>query len=352
MPSINRRTFIGGAVALATNPLASQANGYQAKDWHAKNWQEVANKARTLEQCHAIVIHQNGYQVLAERFRGPAIDRLIPIKSVSKTLVAALTGIAVDWGEIPSMQSTLGELIPELIPRNADPKVASITVDNLVTMRAGLERTSGHGYDRWIDSSNWVASALSRPMVEEPGTVMLYSTGSYHVLGTILSKITGTSLLSLARYRLGRPLDIEIPAWTRDPQGRFLGGNEMALTITAMIRFGEMYRNGGMVGKNRVLSEDWVNKSQQQVTRSSFSGLGYGYGWFLGETTGTTYALARGYGGQIICFVPDLSLTFAITSDPSLPAPTHGYFGDLMRLIKYSIIPAARANATYTAAAQ
>lgn len=336
MPRINRRTFLGSAVALATSPLASQTNG----------WRDVVKEAHALEQCRAIVIHHNGKQVLAERFRGPALDQLVAVKSVSKTLVAALTGMSIDWGEIPSIQSTLGELIPELIPSNADPKVAEITIDNLVTMRAGLERTSGPGYNRWIKSSNWVTNALSRPMVAEPGTVMLYSTGSYHVLGAILSKVTGTNLLSLARYRLGRPLGIDIPAWTRDPQGRYLGGNEMALTINAMIRFGEMYRNGGLAGKHRVLSRDWVSQSQQQATRSMFSGLGYGYGWFLGETGGTSYALARGYGGQIICFVPDHALTFAITSDPTLPARTHGYFGDLMRLINNSIIPTARDYAT------
>ncbi len=349
MPPISRRTFLSGAIAFATGPVAAQTMDAQTIDVQTiaaqtNDWQEVIEKAHTLDQCRAIVIHQNGKQVLAERFRGPGLNQLIPIKSVSKTIVAALTGIAIDRGEIPSMDSTLGDLIPNLIPSHANPKVADITVNNLITMRAGLERTSGPGYNRWIGSSNWVASALSRPMVEEPGTVMLYSTGSYHVLGAILSKVTGTSLLTLARYRLGRPLGFDIPAWTRDPQGHYLGGNEMALTIPAMIRFGEMYRNGGIVGNNRVLSEDWVKRSQQQVTRSMFSGLGYGYGWFLGETDSTTYALARGYGGQVICIVPDLALTFAITSDPTLPARSQGYFGDLMRLINDYVIPIARAD--------
>lgn len=334
MPSISRRTFLGSTVALACSPLAAQTN----------EWQEVINKAYKLQQCRAIVIHQNGKRVLAEHVRGPALNQLIPVKSVSKTLVAALAGIAIDRNEIPSVESTLGELIPELIPANADPAVARITVDNLVTMRAGLQRTSGRAYSRWISSSDWVASALSQPMVAQPGTVMLYSTGSYHVLGAILSKVTGTSLLGLARYRLGRPLGVSIPAWTRDPQGRYLGGNEMAMTITAMIRFGEMYRNGGAVGNNQVLSKDWVNRSQQSVTRSMFSGLGYGYGWFLGESGGTRYALARGYGGQIICIIPDLALTIAITSDPTQPARSQGYFGDLMRLIHDSVIPVARAT--------
>jgi CubicO group peptidase (beta-lactamase class C family) len=333
MPLINRRKFLGGAIAIAACPLSAQTD----------HWQPVVNQARQLDQCNALVIFHEGKELLAERFRGPDLNQLVPIKSVSKTIVAALAGVAVDRGEIPSVESTLGELIPELIPANADPAVASISVKNLITMQAGLERTSGPGYNKWVTSDDWIASALSRPMVAEPGTRMLYSTGSYHILGAILSKLTGTSLLTLARYRLGRPLGMDIPAWTRDPQGRYLGGNEMALTIPAMVRFGEMYRNGGLAGRTRVLSEDWVSHSQQPATRSMFSGLAYGYGWFLGQSRGTSYALARGYGGQIICFIPTLALTVVITSDPTRPARSAGYFGDLMRLIEADIIPAGKA---------
>jgi CubicO group peptidase (beta-lactamase class C family) len=209
-------------------------------------------------------------------------------------------------------------------------------------MQAGLERTSGRNYGRWVNSSNWVSDALSRPMVTEPGTRMLYSTGSSHVLGAVLSEVSGKSLLSLARERIGRPLGINIPAWTRDPQGRYLGGNEMALTLGAMIRVGELYRTSGRFEDTQILSENWVTRSQVRATQSAFSGLGYGYGWFLGQSQGIAYSLARGYGGQIICIIPDLSLTIAITSDPTRVARSQGYFGDLLNLIDESVIPAAR----------
>ncbi|MEO9574455.1 MAG: serine hydrolase [Tateyamaria sp.] len=295
-----------------------------------------------MEQCHSIAVYHNGVAVASERFRGPAIGRLVPIKSVSKTIVAALTGAALDRGEIPSLQSTLADLAPDLIPRGTDPRVGAITVENLITMQAGLERTSGANYGGWVSSANWVANALSRPFVAEPGARMLYSTGSFHVLGAVLSEVSGDSLLSLASQRLGSPLGIEIPAWTRDPQGRYLGGNEMALSLPAMVRFGEMYRQGGMWDGAQVLSPAWTAQSLRPATRSPFSGMDYGYGWFLARSGGTNYALARGYGGQIICIAPDLGLTVAITSDPTRPARSGGYFGDLKALIEGAILPVAR----------
>lgn len=329
MPTMSRRAFLSGTAVLLASPLSAETN----------RWQAVVNSARGFDQCNALLIFQNGKQVLAEVFRGPAIDQVVPVKSVSKTIVAALTGVAIDRGEIPGVDATLGEIVPDLIPRKADPQVANITVENLLTMQAGLERTSGRNYGAWVNSRDWVVDALSRPMVAEPGTRMLYSTGSSHVMGAVLSEVSNKSLLTLARDRLGKPLGIKIPSWTRDPQGRYLGGNEMALTLRGMISFGELYNNGGLVGSKQVLSEEWVNDSLQPVTRSLFSGLEYGYGWFLGESSGTSYALARGYGGQIICIVPEYKLTVVITSDPTRLARSGGYFGDLLQLIENEIIP-------------
>lgn len=335
MPNLTRRQVIAGSSAFLATPLRAQALA----------WQAVIDRARSFEQCHALLVHQRGTTVLSEVFRGPRMGRAVPIKSVSKTLIAALTGAALDRGEIPSPQATIAELAPQLIPANADPRAGLITIENLVTMQAGLERTSGANYGAWVSSADWVRSALSRPFVAEPGAGMLYSTGSFHILGAILSEVSGQSLLSLARARLGQPLGIDIPAWTRDPQGRYLGGNEMSLSLPAMIRFGEMYRLNGAWDGTQVLSETWVARSFEPKTRSPWSGLRYGYGWFLGRSGGHAFALARGYGGQVICVVPGLALTLAITSDPTRPARSEGYFGDLMALIEDTVLPVAQREA-------
>jgi CubicO group peptidase (beta-lactamase class C family) len=333
MNDVTRRVALTGIAAFCAAPALAQG---------ASPWADVAARARALDQCHAITIRQGGAEVLSEVFRGPGLGRAVPIKSVSKSVVAALTGAAIDRGEIADVTARLGDIAPRLIPSGADPRVGDITVENLVTMQTGLERTSGANYGPWVSSRNWVANALSRPFVAEPGGPMLYSTGAFHILGAVLTEVSGRSLLDLARQRLGAPLGIDIPAWTRDPQGFYLGGNEMALTLDGMARFGEMYRQGGQFGGAQVLSGDWVNASFAARTRSQFSGLSYGYGWFLGQAGRTDYALARGYGGQVICIAPDLGLTLALTSDPNQPARSAGHFGDLMRLIEQDVIPVAQ----------
>jgi len=281
----------------------------------AERLARLERDAQQLDRLRSLVVLHRGQLVLARAFRGPAVDEPVNIKSVSKSLVAALVGCAIERGYINDVQMTLGQLIPDLLPRDADPRVSELSLENLLTMQAGLQRTSGPNYGKWIASDDWLRFVLSRPFVAEPGTRMLYSTGDWHVLGVVLSRLADSSLLELANQWLGKPLDIRFAPWTRDPQGRFLGGNEMSLSPVEMVRFGELYRAGGQVQSLRVFSESWVQQSFTARTRSPFSGDSYGYGWFLRQAGGSTFAYARGYGGQFIHVIPDTELVVAMTSD-------------------------------------
>jgi CubicO group peptidase (beta-lactamase class C family) len=73
-----------------------------------------------------------------------------------------------------------------------------------------------------------------------------------------------------------------INAWSRDPQGIYLGGNEMAMTPRSLLAFGELYCCGGVTASGeRVISKEWIKESWTPRTRSRFTGHGYGYGWFI-----------------------------------------------------------------------
>ena len=314
-----RRTFIFTACAALSAPWVVRAQS-----------DDLRSAMQALPQLHSLQIRRGDGIVFAEAPRGPGLDRFANIKSCSKSIVALLLGVAVDRGEIPAVTATLDEVAPSLLPANATEGVADITMEDLVTLRAGLERTSGANYGGWISSGNWLADAMTRPIVAAPGTRMLYSTGSTHILGAALAQATGQSLLTQARDRLGAPLDIEIPPWTRDPQGYYLGGNEMALRPRDMLKIATLLREGGRFAGEQVVPRDWIAASTEPRARSPWSGLSYGYGWFLSPSG---YVLGRGYGGQIIAAHPGRDLAVAITSDPTLPARSDGYFGALMRLL-------------------
>ncbi|KAA0972654.1 serine hydrolase [Aureimonas fodinaquatilis] len=327
---LNRRVFSIGLASSIAVPLAVPALAQQRSD--------VRSAIDGLSQLHAIIVQHGDDIVIEHAARGPGVDRVANIKSCSKSIVGLLLGNAVDSGAITGVNATLGDVAPSLIPADASAEVGSLTLEDLVTMRAGLEGTSGGNYGNWISSSNWVAYALRRPMVATPGERMIYSTGTTHVLGAALTVATGETLLRQARMVLGEPLGIEIPAWTRDPQGNYLGGNEMALTPRAMLRIAVMMRDEGLFEGKPVISTDWFRSSTQRLARSPYSGLDYGYGWFLSESG---YIIARGYGGQIIAAHPERKLAIAITSDPNMPARSDGHFGRLMELLEGPVLALA-----------
>lgn len=324
---LSRRHFVSATVAALACPSVLRAQSVEPQD--------LRGQALGLDQLHSIQVQRADQVVLAEAPRGAGLDRVANIKSCSKSLLALLLGTAIARGEIEGLTARLGDVAPDLIPDDATKGVADLTMSDLVTLRGGLEGTSGANYGAWVNSPNWVAYALRQPRAAANGGRMIYSTGTTHVLGAALAVATGQDLRSLAQDRLGRPLGIEIPSWTRDPQGYYFGGNEMALTPRAMLRLAAMVRNGGLHDGTQVIARHWINASRRGQTRSPWSGLDYGLGWFLSPTG---WMLARGYGGQVIAAHADRSLAVAITSDPTQAARSGGYFGDLMALLDGPIL--------------
>ena len=301
---------LSGSMSGITFP-DNNVQSLSALDKEQSEFTHLFAEASKLERLNTLVVLEAGGQLVAESFTEKDIRTGVNIKSVSKSVVSALTGVALQRGVFDSVSQSIGELAPSLIPKAADEKVKSITIQNLLTMQTGLQRTSGRHYGAWVNSDNWVKYALSRRFVNEPGRRMLYSTGDWHVLGAILSELTGKSLLSLSREWLGGPLGIHFAPWTRDPQGRYMGGNEMSLSAIDLAKFGQLYLDAG----GDVLPPDWVVESLIPRTRSPWSGDAYGYGWFIRDRSTPAYFYGRGYGGQFVFVLPSSKRVVVMISD-------------------------------------
>jgi CubicO group peptidase (beta-lactamase class C family) len=103
---------------------------------------ETMVRAAELPRIHAMIVAVEGKPIVEHVFRGPALDRPVNIKSASKSIISALVGIAIDQGKIGSADQPILPLLRKRAPGDMDPKVATITVDHLLSMRAGLRLTS------------------------------------------------------------------------------------------------------------------------------------------------------------------------------------------------------------------
>lgn len=337
------RSLLILALALAAVPArATTATSEGAR----AGLEAVLDRAAAITPLETVVVAVDGERVAERGFRGHRVTAPTNIKSASKSVISLLVGIAIDRGVLEGPDQPIAPLLARDLPANADPRLATVTIGNLLSMQAGLERTSGANYGRWVSSGNWVRAALAQPFVAEPGAEMLYSTGSTHLLSAILTRKTGQSTLSLARAWLAPVDDFAISAWDRDPQGIYLGGNQMAMSPRSLLAFGELYRTGGRAPDGtQVVSAAWIEQSWRQRTNSRFTGDGYGYGWFLRDIAGQPVRYAWGYGGQMLYIVPSLGLTIVMTSDDSAPAGRTGH-RDALHALTGEIITAVAADAS------
>jgi CubicO group peptidase (beta-lactamase class C family) len=321
-----RSTFL--ALALLAAPTEASPNEPNAA------LDAVLARARALAPLETVVIAQSG-KIIAERgYRGHKTTAPTPIMSASKSVIAALVGIAIDKGVLKGTDQPIAPLLADQLPANPDPRLKTVTIGNLLSMQAGLRSTSGPRYGSWISSRNWVKTALAQPFDDAPGGRMVYSTGSSHLLSAILARQTGRSTLALARDWLGPLEGFAIASWQRDPQGIYVGGNLMAMSPRSLLAFGELYRRNGVTpdGK-RIISAAWIEDSWKKRTQSRWTGDDYGYGWFSREVARQEVRYGWGYGGQMLYVVPALELTVVMTSNADAPSGRTGHRDKLHGLL-------------------
>ena len=299
----------------------------------------ILAQARSLPRLRSLLVSTGGALLEEHYFNGARRETLANLKSASKTLIAILVGIAIDRGHLAGVDQPIADFFPEELGE-ADAIRRSITIEDLLTMRSGLETTSNRNYGRWVASRNWVRHVLTRPMVDRPAGRMVYSTGSTHLLSAILTRATGMTTLAFGRRYLARPLGIDLPAWVRDPQGIYLGGNEMALTPRAMLGVGDLFRRGGSIDGLELVSRSWIEASWTPRTASRWSRRQYGYGWWMRTLAGYRTYYGWGYGGQFIFVIPALDSVIVATSAPEPGDGRRRHRRELDTLIDCLVVPA------------
>ena len=321
---------------------------------HTTNLFDSAVKAASeLPRLHSLLVSRRGELILERYFNGRRATTPANVKSVSKSIISALVGIAVDR-KLLDFKTPIARYFPETVSSPAGEAKRAITIEHLLIMQSGLESTSNRNYGAWVQSGNWVRHALAKPLLVPPGSEMIYSTGNSHLLSAILTKATGRSTWDFAHESLAKPLGFSLAHWPRDPQGIYFGGNDMLLTPRQMLAFGELYLNKGRVGLPRqsgatagqqIISEKFIEDSCEPRGRSRISGREYGYGWWIRDMSGRKACYAWGFGGQFIILVPSLDLVVVSTSAATVSDDRREHRRTVDDIIEYLVIaPLAGAN--------
>ena len=298
----------------------------------------AAKTAAELPRLRSLLVSWRGTLVLERYFNGARAAQPANIKSAAKSVISALVGIAVSKGLIASLDQPIVDYFPELA-KDPERRKREITIEDLLTMRSGLESTSGREYGAWVQSRNWVRYVLAQPLIDEPGTRVEYSTGTSHLLSAILTKATRKSTWQFAQEELAKPLGFTLATWPQDPQGIYFGGNDMLMTPRQMIRFGELYENSGRIGDRQLIPKAWIDATAVGRGRSRWgSDREYGYGFWIREFCRYKSVYAWGYGGQFIFVVPELDLVVVTTSRSDVSRDRRDHNDAIYSLVEAQIV--------------
>jgi len=298
----------------------------------------AVQEAGAMPRMRSLLVSSRGELILERYFNGAGPRRTTNVKSVSKSVISALVGIAISQGLIESVDAPIAPFFPGYFDGDVDPAKRTITIEDLLTMRSGLESTSGRGYGAWVQSGDWVRYVLSRPMEMQPGRRMEYSTGNTHLLSAVLTRVSGRSTWEFADNELAKPLGTRFERWERDPQGIYFGGNNMAMTPRQMVAFGELYLNRGRANGRQVVPESWIRTSWIPRGQSHWSEEYHGYGWWIGELAGHRTYFAWGYGGQLIFVIPDIRTVVVATSSTSTGRTRRSHRRALFDLVEKRVV--------------
>ena len=294
---------------------------------------------------HSLLIIRNGYLVTEAYYQPYSQGQLQYLASITKSVIGALIGIAIQDGLIEDVDQTLVSFFEEKTIANLDEQKKTITLKYLLSLTAGLKCNDGpfSGEAGMEQSLDWVQFMLDAPVVEQPGTKFNYCGGAVHLLSAILQKTTGMTAREYANLKLFEPLGIAaVPEerWGSDPQGISMGPYGLYLTPRDLAKLGYLYLQNGKWNDQQILPADYV-KAVSTSYSNKYNGLGYGYLWTIDPDQGSFSAL--GLAGQQVYVIPAKNLVIVFTG--SLPSyETDMDFLPLKALVDDYILPAVKSD--------
>ncbi len=265
-------------------------------------------------------------------------DDCTHIMSATKSIIALLIGIALDKGQINSIDDKVLSFFPHYKIKRGEKTIHDVTIRHLLTMRAPY-KCKGDPWTKVCSSDNWTYASLDflggrKGLTDE----FNYQTVCLHILSGILHAVTGMKTVDYANEFLFAPLGI-VPhvnyeaktaeehkhftisktpkgqIWFCDPDGLGTPGYGLCMSAEDMAKIGVMCLNKGVFDGKRIVSAHWIEEmtSPRIVESDNFRGMEYGYLWWIIDVEKHIYA-AIGNSGNVIYVNPEKDIVVAVAS--------------------------------------
>jgi CubicO group peptidase (beta-lactamase class C family) len=284
----------------------------------------------TVTNLHAVVVVRHGKLVLERYYAGrderwgqplgtvtfgPEVKH--DIRSISKSIVGLLYGIALAEGRVPALDRPLVDSFPAYDDLAGDPERRRMTVAHALSMTLGTAWDESLPYSDPRNSEIAMEMAkdryryvLDRPIVAAPGGRWTYNGGTTAVLAHLIAEGTSTPLLDFARAALFEPLAIRDIEWVLGTNGEPAAASGLRMRPRDLAKIGQLVLDHGRWGGRQVVPEDWLEESLKPRATVE-DGLDYGYQWWLGRSP-EPWIAGFGNGGQRLSIIPGRDLVVVV----------------------------------------
>lgn len=304
--------------------------------------QAIPKITNDYENIDGIVVLRHGKLIVDEYFNGYDSEKPHKVFSITKSIVGALIGIAIEQGHLKTEDDSIKNYMGDYLT-NKNPSLRNLTVKHILTMTTGLDWVElGDKNSQGLKvpfTNDWIEFVLSQSINSTPGTTFNYSSGNAMLLAPIIKNSTGIQADKFADEHLFSPLGIKnyewvkmSEFWTKTEDGEIPGveepkslkydtvfsefpstGSGLKMRPRDIAKFGQLYLNNGQWDGKQILTEGWIKKS----TQSHFNNKEYGYLWRLTEYDFNDKKIScyygTGFGLQKLYVFPTLDLVVVLT---------------------------------------
>lgn len=277
---------------------------------------EAADKG--VNTMHSFMLVRHGKVVAEAWWKPEAAEKAHVLWSLSKSFTSTAVGLAVEEGKI-KLDDRVLKFFPEEAPAEPSENLKAMTVKDLLTMTCGHETEAKLRGD--ASGASWVKLFLAQPVPHKPGTHFQYNTPGTYMLSSIVTKVTGKTVLEYLKPRLFEPLGIADPQWDVSPQGNSLGGWGLSIRTEDIAKFGQLYLQKGQWNGKQLIPASWIAEaSSKQVPNDegkkdpAQSDWAQGYGFQFWRCRHDAFR-GDGKDGQYCIVMPEQDAVVAITAD-------------------------------------
>jgi CubicO group peptidase (beta-lactamase class C family) len=322
-----RSSLIFLALSFSVAVFATGASAADSNQWPTATPEEMGVDSAALVEMfdfvrtngtrvHSVQLARKGKLVLDAYFYPYREEMRHDVASVTKSITSTLVGLAIDKGHLPDVRQPLLALFTERPVASVDARKSKLTVEDLLTMRAGWDCGYEPKEGRLMEmrrTGDWIQFMLDLPMIAEPGERWAYCSGNCHVLSVLITRKAGTNALAFARRELFEPLGIRDEAWPSDPKGNNYGWGDLQLHPRDMAKIGQLFLQRGRWGERQVISEKWIGEATRPHVEKTIGTDQYGYFWWMPGPKYPGVFEAIGRGGQRITVWPAKELVLVYT---------------------------------------